>query len=705
MPGPPVPDVTEAASPPRRDLIYDQLEIANKPLGRGGQAVVYEAHVPGDESPDRIALKEPLRSKTLSTEATERFLAEARSWAVVDAREREKPRWRDSEHVVGVIDTGDDLPWIAMEYMDGGGLDTRLEETQGGLSVAKALWIGECVCRGLDLAHNYGIAHLDLKPANVLFRETPDGRWDVPKLADWGLARMLAEQTGSMDGRSPKYSAPEQFEPDRFGDPDTLTDVYQAGALVYTMLTGEAPYTGAQFSVIRDIIEDARPDPPSTRASDVPDHVDEAVLRALAPQKADRYDGVREFGRALTEAREKIGNQSDQSKGTGQHRDPISDSAASDSDSPSIGIHGGASTRNSRWEIPYADLRRSGNAADSTGPTSGVEERWSFQPDQNSPRIRTAPVATEDLVFVAAGWSPCHLYAIERKSGEVSWKTHLGKKSQSSPIIREDTVYLGEDGGGTVWAVDIETGEERWQFNAPNWIDRCSPAITKDNVYVGSGFSPDKVGHLHALNRTNGMEQWRTPNLGSPVETAVAVSNELSYATCKDGTLYAVSVEDGSIGWKLETDVYVYPSTPAISNLTECLYATVSEGNTQKISVINLHTGSQKSYLSPDLAGTPAIHASTLFASGPYSQDGLYAIDLNDGSVEWESEPGPGFVSVYADGAIYTGGTDGVYCLDAEDGETLWSVRKKRSVKYPPAVLDNEVYVVEDDTLYALTGE
>ncbi len=106
------------------------------------------------------------------------------------------------------------MPWIAMEYMDGGGLDDRLDERSDGLPLAEALWIGECICRGVEVAHNYGIAHLDLKPANVLFRETPEDRWDVPKVADWGLARVLAEQTGTMEGLSVKYAAPEQFEPD-----------------------------------------------------------------------------------------------------------------------------------------------------------------------------------------------------------------------------------------------------------------------------------------------------------------------------------------------------------------------------------------------------------------------------------------------------------------------------------------------------------
>ncbi|WP_336024320.1 PQQ-binding-like beta-propeller repeat protein [Halobellus salinisoli] len=283
------PDLTDVSSPPRRSLSYDELEIRD-PIGSGGQAVVSEAHIAGADAPEKVAVKEPLQqNETLDTAVVDAFIEEAETWKMLDDRERGKPRWEHSEHIVGVVDTGENLPWIAMEYMDGGSLADRLAEHPDGLPVDEALWIGECLCRGVELAHNYGIAHLDLKPENILFRETPDGSWDVPKLSDWGISRKLAEQTGTIEALSVACAAPEQFEPEAFGGPDMLTDVYQVGTLLYTVVTGDPPHTGSQLAIMRAVVDGEPPSPPSERRPELPTGLDRIVRKALAREKSDRY--------------------------------------------------------------------------------------------------------------------------------------------------------------------------------------------------------------------------------------------------------------------------------------------------------------------------------------------------------------------------------------------------------------------------------
>jgi serine/threonine protein kinase len=298
-----IPNLTTVESPPRRDIGYEQLRVDDEELGTGGQGVVYRAHVQGEPDIDRIALKEPLDRGTLTGDAVAAFLREASTWMTIDRREREKPRWAESEHIVGIVDTGEELPWIAMEYMDGGSLASRLTDNPEGLQMDEALWIGESICRGVELAHNYGVAHLDLKPANVLFRNTGPDTWDVPKVADWGLARVLADETRTIDGVSIRYAAPEQFEPDEFGGPDMLTDVYQVGALVYALVPGRPPYDGSQASVMYDVVHGDDPPSPSELQDGLTESVDQAVLTALATEKRDRYDAIQVFKQALRAAR------------------------------------------------------------------------------------------------------------------------------------------------------------------------------------------------------------------------------------------------------------------------------------------------------------------------------------------------------------------------------------------------------------------
>jgi outer membrane protein assembly factor BamB len=293
-----VPSAASVASPPRRPALDQKQLTVVEEIGAGGQAIITEARVPeAQQPPATVALREPDTSATLTREAVEEFLSQAETWATVDAREREKQRWADSEHIVGVVAVGDRQPWLAMEYMDGGDLEELLAEHPDGLPVGQALWTAECVCKGLEIAHQLGRAHLDVKPGNVLLRET-DG-WPWPKLADWGLARTLATETGTMDGLSVAYAGPEQFDSETFGDPDQLTDIYQTGALVYALLTGEPPATGGQLEVMKTVIGEEPVAPPSERRAELPLEVDAVVGLALEREKTDRYSSVSVFGDAL----------------------------------------------------------------------------------------------------------------------------------------------------------------------------------------------------------------------------------------------------------------------------------------------------------------------------------------------------------------------------------------------------------------------
>jgi outer membrane protein assembly factor BamB/serine/threonine protein kinase/FKBP-type peptidyl-prolyl cis-trans isomerase 2 len=260
---------------PRPSLSYEDITLGD-PLGRGGNADVYYATAATPQGDLELAAKEPRMGggETLNTEVVERMMTEAETWQQLD----------DHDHVAGVVDYGTQpLPWIAMEYMNGGHLGERV----GGMDTAQKLWTALAVTEGVSHAHNRGIAHRDLKPENILFRRV-DGAWDAPKVADWGLSKHLLEHSKSRDGMTVEYAAPEQFSDSR--STDDRTDIYQLGAVFYELFTGQPPFEGEMFAVMEQIKTET-PTPPSEIA-DVPDGLDEILLRALAKEPDDRYSDI-----------------------------------------------------------------------------------------------------------------------------------------------------------------------------------------------------------------------------------------------------------------------------------------------------------------------------------------------------------------------------------------------------------------------------
>ncbi|WP_251328426.1 PQQ-binding-like beta-propeller repeat protein [Haloplanus pelagicus] len=253
---------------------YDAL-TDEEPIGGGGNADVTKATLPTPDGDVTLAIKVPRMSGTLHTDAVERLLTEAETWDKLD----------DHDHVVGVVDYGaEPLPWIAMEYMDAGHLGTRA----GDLDFEQALWTALGITKGVRHAHRRGVAHLDLKPANVLFRSVEDA-WDVPKVADWGLSKHLLEHSKSVEGLSPQYAAPEQFD-DEFGSVDDITDVYQLGVVLYELFTGAPPFEGKPAKTMHRVLHED-PTPPS-EVADVPAALDDVLLTALETDKQDRYESV-----------------------------------------------------------------------------------------------------------------------------------------------------------------------------------------------------------------------------------------------------------------------------------------------------------------------------------------------------------------------------------------------------------------------------
>jgi serine/threonine protein kinase len=259
---------------PATEVSYKDLEKGDK-IGKGGQADVFLAFAHDDTT---VALKEPRFTGTLHSEIVERFIKEAETWGKLDSH----------DGIVSVFNYGSEpLPWIAMEYMDGGELGDRTED----MSLRERLWTATRIADAVWHAHRRGVAHLDLKPGNILFKETERGYYDIPKVSDWGLAKVLLEHSKSIDGLSVNYSAPEQFDPDEYGTPDDRTDVYQLGAVFYEMFTGSPPFEGGNSRVMYSVLNQ-EPEEPTRLNNELPSELDAILLDALAKDRDDRYESV-----------------------------------------------------------------------------------------------------------------------------------------------------------------------------------------------------------------------------------------------------------------------------------------------------------------------------------------------------------------------------------------------------------------------------
>jgi hypothetical protein len=268
-------------------VLADRYRIERQ-LGEGGMATVYLAH---DLRHDRDVALKVLRPELAAILGRERFLNEIRLTARLD-----------HPHIVTLIDSGESegVLWYVLPFIRGESLRARLgREKQLGLE--EALAIARQIASALDYAHRQGVIHRDLKPENVLLHE------GEAMLADFGIALAIKEAGGSrltetgLSLGTPSYMSPEQATGDRVLD--ARSDVYSLGAVLYEMLAGEPPHSGATVQAVIAKLMTERPTRLRTIRDTVPEGVDGAVARALAKVPADRFASAGEFAASLrTEA-------------------------------------------------------------------------------------------------------------------------------------------------------------------------------------------------------------------------------------------------------------------------------------------------------------------------------------------------------------------------------------------------------------------
>ena len=254
-------------------MIANRYEIIEE-VGKGGMAVVYKAKC--------LVLNRYVAIKVLRPEFREdtdfiaRFKAEAQSAGSLS-----------HPNIVSIYDVGQegDLDYIVMEYVEGVTLKQYID-AKAIIPWKEAVDYAAQICSGLEHAHKKGIVHKDIKPHNIII--TREG---TLKITDFGIAKVMSTSTITTGGAagmgSVHYFSPEQA---RGGYIDAKTDIYSLGILMYEMVTGRLPFEGDTAVAVAMQHIEKEPVPPCSLNKDIPQSLENVILRAMSKEQNMRYD-------------------------------------------------------------------------------------------------------------------------------------------------------------------------------------------------------------------------------------------------------------------------------------------------------------------------------------------------------------------------------------------------------------------------------
>ncbi len=262
-----------------------------KIIGQGGMGAVFLAQ---QSRPRRqVAVKVLLPATALTTHQRAAFLERFR-------RETDAAASLEHPHILPVYEYGerDGFAYLVVPYISGGTL-RDLMESEGPVPLSRALNYVEQMAAALDFAHERGVIHRDVKPANILI--TPEGRL---LLTDFGLVKIIADGQGPQTRLTgagapvgtPDYMAPEQV----IGEVvDGRSDLYSLGIILYQLLTGTTPFQGeTPMQIAAKQLQTPPPSPRSLRP-DLPVAAEQVMLKVMSKRPADRYTSGQDFADAF----------------------------------------------------------------------------------------------------------------------------------------------------------------------------------------------------------------------------------------------------------------------------------------------------------------------------------------------------------------------------------------------------------------------
>ena len=478
--------------------VLDDFRIEDE-IGRGGMGVVYRAA--------QVSLGRPVALKVISEALSdregfrERFVRESRLAASLD-HPNVIPVYAAGEH--------DGVLYIAMRFVDGTDLRALLT-AEGALDPARAAGVVAQVASALDAAHERGLVHRDVKPANILVAARGGGEHTY--LTDFGLTKRTAsdsgltaagEWVGTLD-----YVAPEQVRGEQV---DSRADVYALGCVLYELLTGDVPFPRdddiaklwAHISDPPPGVVDLAPDTPRALAA--------VAARCMEKEPSDRFQTAGEMGRAALASVPGLGDTGARARMAAGRRGVV--------------LGGGSRTRAGATAV-LAD----------TEPRSLLARRSSLL----VLAALTAAAAAAALLLLTGGDSePSGSAAAPRAAaGAVDVRIAVGD-SPAGVDLENDSAWVANEGDGTVSRVDLETRRVRGK---PIAVGKNPRAVAGDDgaVWVAN-FGGGTVSRIDA---ESGRVTQTIPVGQGP--TGIVVGGEFVWVSTEERRIVQIDARSGSV--------------------------------------------------------------------------------------------------------------------------------------------------------------
>jgi len=719
-----------------RDKIDDQYKVIEK--HRGGMSVVY---IVLDEFSQRHFAVKTLKEELLSDRAAvNRFSREAKTWLNLGRHPNivEAIIYREIE----------EQPFLFLEYVEGTDLQ-KLFDAESRLFPPQLLSFAFQVCAGMEYVHNLpigpegrGVVHRDLKPSNLMLTRQAD-----VKVSDFGLAKVHGGGTRITDAGlglgTYLYMPPEQFMD--AASADRSSDIYSMGVVLYVATTGQMPVQGENVgAVIRNILN-REPVRPSQLVKNVPEALEEVIMRCLAKERVDRYQSFSELARALGDVESSIleavaGEETWECQGCGyltQHsyracpvcvgtmhrityrpdgeaeseaaapqteppQAPAEVSEAPATDETTAAAADGLYERARKWQAE-GDLRRA---------IALLRQVLTINPDHNEARqsLDEAALALvkqgSEKVTRAYNW-PMFRGNITRTgyTPEVvlpplqrRWQTTVGEWIIASPVVSNGIVFIGGGAGegrqsGRIMAIAGQSGETMWEEDLAHEVVLSACVLDGKTVLFGVH------NRLIALDVRTGHLLWQVVVVAQVSASPVAWENTVYFGT-DDGRLLAVSSQSGQQIWEFQAEMGIYSSPLVwqgrvyVGSLDHHLYALDSTSG--RVAWQFMAGG--------ELYATPAFHQGRIYVSS--ADHRLYCVDAATGRRVWDFQTdGPIESSPAAwQSFIYVGSRDRrLYAVDAATGTHLWHFEAGDWVNSSPAISGRTVYCgSHDKNIYAL---